>query len=235
MSAAGVEVITRAEAQAGELVKYFNGAPCSHGHVAERFVYNSRCVACASEGRYTAELAERRAIKLGRECQCCTTEQRRHFYAVAFLMGGEVDHIKPLALDGMHCRYNLQTLSKQAHREKTAREGGYIQRVVAVRRARGESGWGSVGVADPGYTTPENDVSPCMHADPCPGSTSTRGATSLYFRWLHQETNVTTKPAETPARPCATARTRIHRRAAHRPAFASSRVHAQRRMSRAGP
>jgi hypothetical protein len=124
-------------------------------------------------------------------------------------------------------------LSKH-YRDVEKIERGIKPRGRHASAERGESGWGSVGVADPGYTTPENDVSPCMHADPCPGSTSTRGANSLYFRWLHQETNVTTKPAETPARPCATARTRIHRRAAHRPAFASSRVHARRRMSLSG-
>jgi len=39
-------VISRAEARARGLKRYFTGVPCKHGHIAERFVTGSRCIAC---------------------------------------------------------------------------------------------------------------------------------------------------------------------------------------------
>lgn len=42
------KVITRAQAKALGLSRYFTGKPCKHGHVAERYVVNLHCVDCAS-------------------------------------------------------------------------------------------------------------------------------------------------------------------------------------------
>jgi hypothetical protein len=41
-----VEVISRAEAKAAGLKKYFTGVPCKHGHEASRWVRNGSCVTC---------------------------------------------------------------------------------------------------------------------------------------------------------------------------------------------
>ena len=38
--------ITRDEAQAAGLVRYYTGQPCKRGHLAERFVSNGGCVLC---------------------------------------------------------------------------------------------------------------------------------------------------------------------------------------------
>lgn len=43
------EVISRAEATARGLKRYFTGIPCKRGHVAERAVINASCFACASD------------------------------------------------------------------------------------------------------------------------------------------------------------------------------------------
>jgi len=42
------QIITRKEARAKGLKRYFTGKPCKHGHVAERFV-SGPCVECAQE------------------------------------------------------------------------------------------------------------------------------------------------------------------------------------------
>jgi hypothetical protein len=41
--------ITRAEAKARGLKRYFTGEPCKHGHIAERYVHNDSCVLCRRE------------------------------------------------------------------------------------------------------------------------------------------------------------------------------------------
>jgi 5-methylcytosine-specific restriction endonuclease McrA len=41
------QITTRAEAKALWLKRYFTGLPCKHGHVAERWTINTRCVSCA--------------------------------------------------------------------------------------------------------------------------------------------------------------------------------------------
>ncbi len=39
-------MISRKEARARNLLRYFIGEPCRHGHVAERYTLNGRCVTC---------------------------------------------------------------------------------------------------------------------------------------------------------------------------------------------
>jgi len=41
-----MQIITKAEAKAHGLGKYFTGNPCKHGHVAERYIGNSGCCEC---------------------------------------------------------------------------------------------------------------------------------------------------------------------------------------------
>lgn len=41
-------MISRADAQANNLPRYFTGVICKHGHVAERYVASKTCVECAN-------------------------------------------------------------------------------------------------------------------------------------------------------------------------------------------
>ncbi|AGN51421.1 hypothetical protein VPJG_00057 [Vibrio phage jenny 12G5] len=43
------QVVTKKEAKEQGLKRYFTGKPCKHGHVAERFVSEGKCCACAVE------------------------------------------------------------------------------------------------------------------------------------------------------------------------------------------
>lgn len=54
------EIITRKEALALGLKRYFTGKPCCHGHVAERQSDNGKCLRCRMEQR-TYDSAKRRA------------------------------------------------------------------------------------------------------------------------------------------------------------------------------
>lgn len=40
------EVITRAEARARRLKRFFTGKPCNHGHISEREMREGKCIAC---------------------------------------------------------------------------------------------------------------------------------------------------------------------------------------------
>lgn len=40
------QIITRQDAKAQGLTRYFTGRPCAHGHVAERLVSNGACIEC---------------------------------------------------------------------------------------------------------------------------------------------------------------------------------------------
>lgn len=59
------QIITRAEAKAQGLKRYFTGKPCKHGHVAERYLSTGQCVECLRERRQTPE-----NLKKEREYQC---------------------------------------------------------------------------------------------------------------------------------------------------------------------
>lgn len=53
-------IVSRKEAKARGLTRYFTGMPCKHGHVAERYVGNTHCIDCAL-GRYAANPEKGRA------------------------------------------------------------------------------------------------------------------------------------------------------------------------------
>tara|TARA_R110002096_G_C14520339_1_gene716876 strand:- start:218 stop:931 length:714 start_codon:yes stop_codon:yes gene_type:complete len=44
-----MEIITRAEAKAQGLKRYFTGKPCKHGHVSERWASVKSCICCANK------------------------------------------------------------------------------------------------------------------------------------------------------------------------------------------
>lgn len=53
-------IITRDEAKASGLKRYFTGEPCKRGHVAERYVNNGQCCGCATEDWQLPERKARR-------------------------------------------------------------------------------------------------------------------------------------------------------------------------------
>lgn len=42
------EIVSRAEAKAQGLKRYFTGKPCKHGHVDERYVSSGKCAPCVN-------------------------------------------------------------------------------------------------------------------------------------------------------------------------------------------
>ncbi len=61
-------IVTRAEAEAAGLKRYFTGVPCKNGHVAERYCCNTRCCPCqhAASARTTAKNPEKARARWAR-------------------------------------------------------------------------------------------------------------------------------------------------------------------------
>lgn len=78
--------------------------------------------ATVSRAAKTALERRRVALKLKQQCSCCSNKHFRTFYEWAKMLGDEVDHRVPLALGGRHCVGNLQTLSADEHKTKSAKD-----------------------------------------------------------------------------------------------------------------
>lgn len=65
-------IISRAEAKAQGLVRYYTGERCSRGHVAERQVANFACLVCKNEKRKAFARANPEAV---------SQANKRHYYA----------------------------------------------------------------------------------------------------------------------------------------------------------
>jgi 5-methylcytosine-specific restriction endonuclease McrA len=70
------EIITRAEARAKGLKRYFSGEPCGNGHIAERFVCNSMCCECGKLRQRTESWSGR---KTGLRDQAIESDQVTYF------------------------------------------------------------------------------------------------------------------------------------------------------------
>lgn len=55
--------MTRQQAKANKLKKYFTGKPCIHGHVSERFTVNGRCIECVTLQRVEVDKKYRHSDK----------------------------------------------------------------------------------------------------------------------------------------------------------------------------
>lgn len=73
-----MDVISRAEAKARGLKRYFTGKPCKHGHVAERGLANRACLVCHAEGKRT-EKAREKARAYGRKWFKTNREKAREY------------------------------------------------------------------------------------------------------------------------------------------------------------
>lgn len=76
--------------------------------------------------------ARRRARKRQQTCTCCRPKDIRKFYEWAYALRLEVDHVIPLALGGLHCCKNLQELTPEEHKQKTARD---LAAITEAKRA----------------------------------------------------------------------------------------------------
>ena len=85
-------IVTRVEARATGLVRYFSGRKCPHGHVCERYVSSGGCVEClrGREKSYRAPrpltAAERRQYNARRRARWAADPeghraQQRHYRA----------------------------------------------------------------------------------------------------------------------------------------------------------
>jgi 5-methylcytosine-specific restriction endonuclease McrA len=112
------------------LQKWRKDNPDKAKEQSRRYYANS----VARRAHVKLETAYRRAAIANRKCICCTNIMFRTVYAASELVGGEVDHIKAIALGGKHCVKNLQILSVEEHKEKTKRDLAECRRLRAAAK-----------------------------------------------------------------------------------------------------
>lgn len=106
--------ISRADARALGLLRYFTGEACSKGHVAERSTSNHRCVTCRkndavawrkahpektnADGRARWQRLRAQCVEaLGGACECCS-EDELAFLAIDHRHGGGNAHRRSIGI-----------------------------------------------------------------------------------------------------------------------------------------
>jgi hypothetical protein len=141
------ESVSRKDAKAAGLKRYFTGKPCLRGHIAERLVSRARCNECkrirerarqkanpekhssrirawakANPAKVNARNALRRAQKLKATPIWACKPAIDIIYAIAQSRGMHVDHTIPLKnplVCGLHVHYNLRPLPPEVNLKKS--------------------------------------------------------------------------------------------------------------------
>jgi hypothetical protein len=77
-----MKIITREEARAKGLKRFFTGEPCLHGHVCERGVSNGYCVDCNREREQTPEVKGYRRLYRKENYQIPENKERKWEHAL---------------------------------------------------------------------------------------------------------------------------------------------------------
>jgi len=79
-----MQIISRKEAIAQGLIRYFTGKPCRHGHIDEKYVINRGCCVC-SKMRYELNFQKHRAaVKAWRDANPGYARRRYAKLALAY-------------------------------------------------------------------------------------------------------------------------------------------------------
>ena len=92
-----MDIITRKDALAQGLNRYFIGKPCKRGHVSEKYAKTGQCVKCLSERAKRPEVRAQRALAM----QCEKRQKQRKEYLAAYYLKnrkplGRVFHETPI-------------------------------------------------------------------------------------------------------------------------------------------
>lgn len=97
-------MVSRKEALAGRLPRYFTGKPCLRGHISERFTISSDCIACRHDEdkrqyqrNYNARLKLEVMQHYGGQCACCG-ETELEFLTIDHLEGNGTRHRKVIKM-----------------------------------------------------------------------------------------------------------------------------------------
>jgi len=89
-----MDIITRAEAKARGLTRYFTGKPCPHGHVVERITNEAKCSKCELERtRKYREANPEKMLEYGRKFREANREKMLE-YGRKYRQGGLVEKAK---------------------------------------------------------------------------------------------------------------------------------------------
>jgi 5-methylcytosine-specific restriction endonuclease McrA len=138
-----MEIISRPQAKALGLPRYFTGKTCLNGHTTERRVSNSHCLGCDREwfvgnGKHSSKAREdyigdwdaahpgRKGYRMmahyaGPAVPPWSDKEACEAFYAACPEGMQVDHIVPIRgklVSGLHVSWNLQYLTPRDNRRK---------------------------------------------------------------------------------------------------------------------
>lgn len=122
-----MKIVTRIEARAAGLKRYFTGEPCSKGHIDERQVSNTTCLTCGrtknkSPATMTKDAARKKAWHEARRAE--QLEKKRKYYLE------NMDRMKAINAAYRAERKDEQSARRRAHYEANK------DRYIAQARAR---------------------------------------------------------------------------------------------------
>ena len=91
-----MQIISRSEAKAKGLKRFFTGKPCKHGHVAERYVGSSGCVEC------------QRVINKKPRKKPKPTEPKLDYAQIGKAIMDQMNRLKKLSEEGIENKYALK-------------------------------------------------------------------------------------------------------------------------------
>lgn len=130
-----LKIISRADAQAQGLKRFYVEEECKHGHMSERYTRDGACVECNhirardhhsrnphhASTTFTAEAYPKAIIPLTQDEQDALANVYRRAQRLTQWSGikHQVDHCYPLALGGVHHPENLTVLPRSLNRAKS--------------------------------------------------------------------------------------------------------------------
>lgn len=131
-----MEIISRAEARALGLKRYFTGEPCKRGHIAERNTKKATCLACKAEASRLDTAADPEALKAYRHAYYLANIERHRERCKAYAETHRQERKQYLAEYYLANKEKANAASSQWYRENRAKMQAYSVVRYASNRER---------------------------------------------------------------------------------------------------
>ena len=75
-----IKILSRKEAKSKDLIYYFTGKPCQHGHISQRYSRNGQCFSCQATKTSNYRKKNRKKIKKSKQKWSKDNQELRNMY-----------------------------------------------------------------------------------------------------------------------------------------------------------
>lgn len=147
-----METLSRVDAKAKGLTRFYTGLPCGRGHIVERLVSNRRCLQCANESASAWKRAHSEQMCAQRNAWAAKNRERSRAIKNAW----NAAHPEQQAARARKHHLANREKNNASHREWAARNPGKTNALAAKRRADMASrtpSWANLGAIAAIYIT----------------------------------------------------------------------------------